>query len=74
MSKTRYQGEQDAYYGFGKCCDEKEYVRGYNQTTNMLEQEEYQRMLDREYIQQCYEQCYDEWCSYQVSKLRDCRP
>ena len=75
-----YDGEMDAYYGFGKSSNDYEYRRGYDNTIQRLEEEEHYKQAMKEYERQYYaeqEKQYIEDAIYEEylkAKPRDCQP
>ena len=70
--KTYYDGQQDAYYGFGRSSDDYNYKQGYRDTCEMIEREEYERQAQKEYEKQYYQELMEqEYCL--KTKLKDCK-
>ena len=67
--KTYYDGQQDAYYGFGRSSDDYNYKQGYRDTCDMIEREEYEKQQEEAYYQELMEQEH-----YLETKPKDCRP
>ena len=71
--KGYYEGQTDAYSGFGRSDDSYEYKRGYGDMWEQLEREEYAKEIEKQHEREYYYALF-EYEHYLETKIRDCRP
>lgn len=71
--KGYYDGQQDAYYGFGRSSSCPDYERGFRDECELLERQNYEKGLEKKYERQYYAELY-EYEYYLETKPKDCRP